>query len=202
MVVLSGACYSGTCSSHVGEPCTADPQCAGNLSHDVFCHKGVCLSSYGVSSDDSSQCLSNECISSHCDVSELGEGCRDNSHCVSGSICVAGGCRLELGETCSADSECVYNHCFKSNAADRTGQCRDPGYIKTASEELLNVYCANNNCCRNSAGVVGSCTFASDFSGFVTIYPNSCIGDSACEDISSTTVIKEGSCKGTSQKIP
>ncbi len=134
----SDTCANGTCSVHLGDPCTVGTECADQC--DELTQS--CSDAAGTPcTDDGNPCTDNECDGSgSCVFVNHTRACDDGVFCTVGESCMNGVCAGGSPRDCSAmDSQCGIGVCIGElgmcNAKPRqTGVACDDGDACTADD--------------------------------------------------------------------
>jgi len=149
-------CSGGTCSVHVGDPCTGGPECADTCNETV----DDCFTLAGTTcTDDGNVCTDNECDGSgSCVAINNVAACDDGVYCNGTDTCSGGTCSSHAGDPCTGGPECA-DTCDEANDT-----CNLPNDTP-CTDDLL--YCTGTETCQG-----GVCTSAGD----------PCLGGPECAD--------------------
>jgi len=163
-------CGGGSCSVHVGDPCSGGSECANSCNESA----DNCNDLAGtVCTDDGNGCTTNACDGSGtCAATNNTLPCDDGTYCNGTDTCAAGACTTHAGDPCLAGGECA-NACNESvdNCYDLAGTtCTDDGNICTTNAcNGAGACAATNNTLPCDDGV--TCTIAD------TCTAGTCVGD-------------------------
>ena len=190
------ACLNGVCKDGLGEPCTADGECASGFCANVTVASG----SVGVCCNNacSDPCRNCDPLDGRCKMLVLQDepGCTPASNWCDKN----GDCRLETGSGCGNDSQCPLGFFCSSLLLCEQRHVGGQSCTRVDGSDCETGFCANNVCCQ--APCEGPCETC-DPGGVCRLDPvfstGGCGGGLQCNIIGNCTKVKGSPCLADSE---